>query len=90
MSEQSAPDSEPDDTFDRYVAFHTSAGARWEINTCIAGSLLSVVGFPAAGLCWLFGATGILAGGCYSVAGLGALLFLIHLFLYFYRRNAWW
>lgn len=90
MSEPDIKSDEEDNSLEEYVAFHSSRAAQWEVVSGIFGAVLGLVTAPAALGCWYWQIHGVAAGISYFAAGIAGLLVLVHMFLYFWRRNAWW
>jgi hypothetical protein len=78
-----------DGAFERYVAFHTSAGARFEFWTGVIAVLLGLPAVVVAFIGWLASASGVVAWITYMPAGVAGLFAFMHGFAYFWRRNAW-
>jgi hypothetical protein len=90
MSNQDVESPEERNAFDDYVAFHSSRSANWETTSGVVAAVLGAIAIPAALACWHWEVRGAFGTVSYFAASIAGLFCVVHMLLYFWRRNAWW
>ena len=80
-------DNDSPTAFDDYIAFHNSRSATWELYALFLAASSGVTTLLATVAWWFFNIPESIAFCCVAVT---VAAWSVHLFLYFWRRNAWW